>query len=66
MTQHDFLHGMGIGTRAEVLGKGVDFGQANALKTQVHTLTDPSKMGHRFKFMAATSVEGAAVPVFEG
>eukprot|EP00039_Didymoeca_costata_P028856 m.22332 g.22332 ORF g.22332 m.22332 type:complete len:488 (+) comp7388_c0_seq2:183-1646(+) len=53
ITQQQFLYGMGIRERAEMLCKNADFRRSNTIKTQVTTLTE--EMGERFKFMAVTT-----------
>lgn len=68
ITQHDFLHGMGIEARLQVLCSNVDAEQANSLKLQVHKLTAPEEMGKRFKFAVAIGSQNETRPpvaVFE-
>lgn len=58
VTQTEFLHNMGIIARLQMLMKNcVDEENARTLISQYQMLTDPQKMGTRFKFMALLNNE---------
>jgi NADH dehydrogenase [ubiquinone] 1 alpha subcomplex assembly factor 7 len=52
VTQEHFLHSMGITTRLQVLLGTADDVQRKNLISGYDMLTNPNKMGDRFKFMA--------------
>lgn len=53
LEQGEFLHRMGGGIRLEKLVENAESpDEANSLKSGYSMLTDPSKMGSRFKFFA--------------
>ena len=70
VTQRTFLFGMGLSARLDMLCKNTTFQKANAMKEQVHMLTDEDKMGTRFKVMAVVgspkNAERPRVTLFEG
>lgn len=52
ITQEKFLHNMGIGVRLQVLLSSASTEQRKSLITGYDMLTNPAKMGERFKFFA--------------
>jgi len=60
-TQGQFLIGMGMDQRAEMLSKGKDKAIVDKVKSAFHRLTDEAEMGTLFKAMAITK-HGAPVP----
>lgn len=56
-----FLEALGIGARAEVLGKGANASQREDIRTALERLTAPSQMGSLFKVLGITP-RGAASP----
>ncbi|XP_064603327.1 protein arginine methyltransferase NDUFAF7, mitochondrial-like isoform X2 [Liolophura sinensis] len=54
VTQETFLHNMGIGLRLQVLLERADTALRKDLITGYDMLTNPHKMGERFKFLAFT------------
>jgi len=52
VTQEHFLHSMGIATRLQMLFSNANDEQRKSLLTGYDMLTNPNKMGDRFKFLA--------------
>lgn len=51
-TQRDFLLKMGIQHRIDALKQNATDQQKESIDYSFHMLTDPDKMGNRFKFLA--------------